>query len=155
MQSIGTPTALVLPVVAATAVTFAVHHEAPDLLRQRSRRTWPIQLTWGLLVLLPGAALAAAGAAYSGQISLAAGERNYLLFAAVALVSLRFLAPGATAIPCAVTAFTSLVLLSAQPLRTPQAWNWLVQSGTDSTQLLVAAGCCLLGLLSLVTQQPT
>jgi hypothetical protein len=149
-----TPTALLLPLLAATGVSFAVHHDAPILLGQRSRWVWHVQLLWATLALLVGGLVTAVGAEHSARITLAAGERNYLLFTALALVSLRVLPPGASAIPCAVAACSAIVLLSTQPQRTPQSWNWLVQSGTATTQLLVAAACCGLGLVSLVTQRP-
>ena len=143
----ATPTALLIPLVLATAVSFAVHDDAAALTRQRSRSILAARATWDAVVLLPGALVAAAAAGHSHEISVVAAQRNYLAFTAITVAALRVLAPGMSAIPAAAAAFASIALVgSASASWLPQPWNWLVQTQTTPSQLVVVGLACLSAL---------
>jgi hypothetical protein len=77
----------------------------------------------------------------------AAAQRNYLAFTAITVAALRMLAPGMTAIPAAAAAFASIALVgSASASWLPQPWNWLVQTQTTPSQLVVVGLACLSAL---------
>lgn len=134
------PTALLLPLLGAGGVAFAVDHQTPLQLTQATRRVLPWQLGWIAVCLVPAIALAALAAVQSRQITVGAAERNLLLVTASTLAAATVLPPGLATIPAlgydmlCLTFAADLIILG---LPTPW-WAVALERRSSPAQLLVA-----------------
>ncbi|MGN6610239.1 MAG: hypothetical protein ACTHLJ_00545 [Angustibacter sp.] len=140
------PTALLVPLLGAGGLAFAVHHEARALLRQSARPLLARQLAWVSASLVPPVLLAALAASQSGQITVGAAERNLLLVSALTLAAATVLPPGLATLPA--IGYDTVCLMfganrTALGLPTPW-WSVALERHTNPTQVVVA-----LALLSL------
>lgn len=140
------PTALLIPLLGAGGVAFAVHHQAPLLLTQATRPVLPWQLGWIAVCLVPGTALAALAAVQSRQITVGAAERNLLLFTAITLAGAIVLPSGLATIPALGYAMVCMAFAANRiilGLPTPW-WAFALERRASPTQLFIALA--LLGL---------
>lgn len=94
------PVVLLVPLLAAAAASFCAHHESPRLLQTSSRSLFIPQAAWLVTACVaPGALLSAGAALRSGQIDVAAVERNVMLLCAFTFTASRWLAPGIAVLP--------------------------------------------------------
>lgn len=135
------PTSLLIPLLGAGGLAFAVHHEAPMLLTQSARPLLPRQLAWIAACLVPPVLLGALAASRSGQVTVGAAERNVLLVSALTLAAATILPSGlATVVAIGYDTVCLMVGTSHTALGLPTPW-WAVALDRRATmaQLLVAA----------------
>lgn len=144
------PTSLLIPLLGAGGLAFAVHHDAPLLLTQTTRPVLPYQLAWITVSLVPAVAIAALGAVQSGQITVGAAERNVLLVSAITLASATVLPAGLATIPALLYDMICLYAAATYTVRgLPTPW-WAValERRTSAPQLL--AVLALMGLAAIL-----
>lgn len=144
------PTSLLIPLLGAGGLAFAVHHDAPVLLTQTTRPLLPYQLAWIAVCLVPAVAIGALAALQSGQITVGAAERNVLLVGALTLTSATVLPAGLATIPALLYDMICLFIATSYTARgLPIPW-WAValERRTSAAQLL--AVIALVGLAAIL-----
>ncbi len=140
------PTSLLIPLLGAGGLAFAVRHEAPSLLVQSARPLLTRQLAWVSACLVPPVLLAALAASQSGQITVGAAERNVLLVSAVTLAAATVLPPGLATLPAIGYDTVCLAIgTNHSALGLPTPW-WAVALERHATWAQLVLTLALVGL---------
>lgn len=147
------PVALLVPLLAAAAATFAAHHEAPQLTQTASRSLLWARTGWSLAVVVPGVLLAGVAAVHSNQVDIAAGVRNVLLLTALSYAASTWLPPGLALLPpfaYLIVCYAAAGFWTARSVSAPP-WAALLNRQGTPEELIFAGGLTLAVVLASAT----